>query len=265
MPHISVNGIDLFYSTLGDGPPLLMIGGLASDSASWAPITAALGSTHKLIMPDNRACGQTRDDGRKLTLRHYVDDMIALLDHLGLRSVDVLGHSMGGSIAMELSATRPDRINRVVLAASAPSLPRHSRAVIDSLAALREAGAPDEHWFRSFFCWLFHPDLFTDPRAVDAAIAMAMRYPFRQSVEAMRRQVDAMRDVDLANKINAISARGLVLAGERDLLFPSDLIEAAFAPYDNFQVKIIPGSAHSVHWDQPKEFSSSVLNFLDNS
>ncbi len=263
MPYLSANGIDLHYQTAGEGKPLLLIAGFGSDSASWAPVAPALSRSRRLIMPDNRYCGRTRATGATDSLRNCADDCVALLDRLGLRHVDVIGHSMGGLIAMDLAADRPDRVGKVIIAASHPRPGAHARAVIENLVALREAGAPDEHWQRSFFTWVFSRHFFNDTRAVEAAIALAIGYPHKQSVDDMRRQCDLLQGADLSTSLEKISAKMLAIAGEDDLLFPLADMRQCYAALPNSAFEVLPDAAHSVHWDQPEAFVSAVSRFLD--
>ena len=242
-----------------------MIAGFSSDSTSWAPISQRLSKTRRLIMPDNRAVGQTRGGGETIRLHDYAEDMIALLDHLGLRTVDILGHSMGAAVAMEIASAWPDRVGKLILAAGAPNASGHSRSVIESLTALRESGAPDEHWFRLFFSWIFDRRFFDDRRAVDAAIAFAMRHPHKQSAADMRRQYESLKGADLTARLEDITADTLVLAGENDLLYPLEEIKAAYRDFSQFTVETVADAAHSLHWDQPEPFVSAVLQFLDRA
>ena len=109
MPSLSVNDIDLHYEVKGNGPPLLLIAGFASDGQSWAPITRTLSERFTLIIPDNRGCGQTALNGAEVTIEAMTADCRALLDRLSIERVDILGHSMGGVIAASLAAQQPDR------------------------------------------------------------------------------------------------------------------------------------------------------------
>ncbi len=255
----------MHYQVAGDGPPLLLIAGFASDSGSWAPVTPRLSQSRRLIMPDNRGSGRTRGGGSPLALRDYAEDCIALIDQLGLRAVDIVGHSMGGAIAMEIASAWPARVRKLIVAASPPKANAHSRAVIESLTALREDGAPDEHWFRNFFCWIFARSFFDDPRAVDAAIAIAMRYPYKQSAVDMRRQCDSLKGADLTARLGAIAADTLALAGEHDLVYPLADVQKAYGNLPNIRCETIADAAHSLHWDQPEAFISAVLRFVGDA
>ncbi len=262
MPEISVNGITLHYETAGEGPPLLLIAGLASDNASWAPIAPLLAPHATLIMPDNRGCGRTNDDGAEISMPAIAEDCAALLDHLGVEKAHVLGHSMGGVIAMTFAASFPGRVDRLVLAATSPKAPHRTGSVVDTLLALREAGLPESQWYRSFFHWLFRPSFFEDDRAVEAAIAMSRAYPYAQSAANMRRQIEAGRQFDAAAFAERIEAETLTLLAEEDLLFPPSLLGDAFREIRKNRLEILKNAGHSLHWDQSKAFADAVLAHL---
>ncbi|MEO1251785.1 MAG: alpha/beta hydrolase [Pseudomonadota bacterium] len=261
MPQIAVNGINLHYAEAGDGPPLLLLAGFASDSASWAPIAPRLGRSHKLIMPDNRGIGRSVSEGGH-AFHLYADDAAALMQALGYDRYSVLGHSMGGLIALDAADRHHGSIDRVLLAATAPTIPPHASTVMESLIALREAGAPLTEWHRQFFCWLFRPAFFDNARMVDAAIALAIGYPYRPSAEAVRRQVECLRGVDMTGALSRIDAPILAIAAQHDLLFYTEELRRLFAPHAHVAFEVMEHAAHSLHWDAPDAFAARVEAFL---
>ncbi len=261
MPVLSVDDADLYYETAGDGPPLLLIAGLASDHASWGPVTPFLAKAFTTIIPDNRAAGQTKTRG-PVSIETMARDYVALLDHLQIERAHVLGHSMGGVIALALADMAPDRIGKLVFAASCARRPARAISVVDTILALREAGVSDELWLRSFFHWLFRPALFENRNAVDASIALAIAYPHAQSVEDMRRQIDAVRSFDASALPAKIDKSMLVLAGEHDLMFTPAEVAESFKDARKAAHRTLSGAAHSLHWDQPAAFSENVISFL---
>ena len=98
----------------GDGRPLLALHGHLDQGAGFAPLAAALGPRWRVIAPDQRGHGAS-DRAADYTREGYLADAVALLDHLGLERVVVLGHSLGGVNAYQLAARHPDRIEAVVL------------------------------------------------------------------------------------------------------------------------------------------------------
>ncbi|MDP8313931.1 MAG: alpha/beta hydrolase [Candidatus Celaenobacter antarcticus] len=107
MPSTIVNGIDLYYEIHGKGEPLMLIAGLASDSQSWQPIMEDLSRNYRVITPDNRGVGRTKPSDINISIQKITDDCISLVRHLGLSSVNMLGHSMGGFVALDCAIRYP--------------------------------------------------------------------------------------------------------------------------------------------------------------
>lgn len=264
MTMISINGLDLYYETAGDGSPLLMIAGLASDSQSWAPVVPLLSSGHKLFLPDNRAVGRTRPEDTPTSIDLMAEDCVALLDALELDRVAVLGHSMGGIVAMRIAARWPDRVHKLIVTSAGPEHSARRNSLIDTLVSLGEAGVSDELWFKSLFHWLFAPTLFDDPAQVQNAIEQSANYPYRQPIESMRRQVDAIARFEAGDTAQRIAAPTLAILGGKDLLFPLQEASEALAPIRGIKIEILPDAAHSLHWDDPEGFAGHVRTFLDS-
>ncbi|MDA1129074.1 MAG: alpha/beta hydrolase, partial [Chloroflexi bacterium] len=99
----------------GDGEPLLALHGLAS-TAHWYDIVAPmLRDRYRLIAPDQRGHGQTTSAPSGYDWQTLSDDLAALLDHVGLDKVAVMGHSWGGNVATNFAANHPDRVERLIM------------------------------------------------------------------------------------------------------------------------------------------------------
>lgn len=105
----------LFSTQLGDGKPLLLIHGLLMDGRMFAPLIAHLAHSQRLIIPDLRAHGQSRQLPPPYTVTQHADDLISLLDAHNIEATDVLGYSQGGAVAQELARRYPDRVTRLFL------------------------------------------------------------------------------------------------------------------------------------------------------
>lgn len=120
--YASVNGIDLYYEILGadqPGPPLIMLhGGAYTFHLSFDSLLPALTAERKVIGVELQGHGHTADSDRPFSIRQCAEDVIALLDHLGVERADLFGYSLGGLVSTEVAVSVPDRVGRVVLAAS---------------------------------------------------------------------------------------------------------------------------------------------------
>jgi 3-oxoadipate enol-lactonase len=112
------NGIELAYERLGQGTPLVLIHGHPLDHSIWEPILPLLENDFDLIVPDLRGFGQSQTIRSRYRLVDMAADIIDLLDHLEIRQAAVVGHSMGGYIALACAAVSPSHIRGVGLIAS---------------------------------------------------------------------------------------------------------------------------------------------------
>ncbi|HEX4296995.1 MAG TPA: alpha/beta hydrolase [Devosia sp.] len=257
MPQFAHDRASVHYEITGSGPPLLLVAGIASDSASWGPLLPLL-SNRRLILVDNRGSGQTRVEG-PIELDEMAADCAALVDHLGLGTVDVAGHSLGGYVALALAAKHPERVRRLVtMATGAISAP--ARVLFHDLARLYFT-LPPEDWFRLLYQWLFSGAFFADEATVARAAAASASYAHRQSPGDFARQVaaiDRYPGVDLA----AIACPVLALVAERDLLARDDAVASMHAPIRDCRLLTISGAAHSIHWEQPHAVATAIDEFL---
>jgi pimeloyl-ACP methyl ester carboxylesterase len=262
MPYLLTNGVDLYYETLGAGAPLMLIAGLASDSQSWSTITGELSKRFMLIMPDNRGVGRTRPQDVETSIQLIADDCISLIRHLGLKSVSLLGHSMGGFVAMDIAIRCPEVVERLVLCGTAASSSKRNNSLLFNWAASLDTGMDPHLFFRDIFSWLFTPAFFDDEDFVNVAIKFAVEYPYPQSAKAFLNQVRAIADFDCADNLSRISAKTLVIHGKEDLLFlPEEGARLAQA-IPGARLSVIENAAHSIHIEQPRAFIDCVLAFL---
>jgi pimeloyl-ACP methyl ester carboxylesterase len=113
--YADVNGLHLYYETYGSGAPLVLLhGGMLTIDLNFATLIPTLAQTHTVIGVELQGHGRTANIDREITYPHLASDVVALLDHLGIDKAAVLGHSMGGGVALELAVSHPDRVSAIV-------------------------------------------------------------------------------------------------------------------------------------------------------
>ncbi len=262
MPNTTVNGVDLYYECHGEGSPLMLIAGLASDSQSWLSIVGDLSRRHLLILPDNRGVGRTKPQDAETSIRQIADDCMGLAEHLGLPSVALLGHSMGGFVAMDCAIRYPERITKLILAGTSAFNSERNRALLHDWVAYQRSGMNPERWFRNLFYWIFSRRFFENVEMVDAAVQFAIAYPYPQSAIAFEKQVAAIEGFSCREKLASIKAETLIMCGKEDLLFPPEDSIRVLQEIPGASVSVIEDAAHSIHVENPGSFSESVLHFL---
>ena len=262
MPIFKSPAANIYYEIHGSGPAMLMLAGMSSDSKSWQFIIDGMAKHYRLIVLDNRGCGRTETDGSAFDLKDLARDAFALLDYLEYEKVHVTGHSMGGMIAQEMALMLPDRIDKLVLASSAPHLSVKVKNILDDLYDKLINGYDLADWFRIMFQWLFTQEALSNKKFMDAAIIFALSYPYPQTLEGLKGQVDAISSFDATSRIHEVRHETLIMSGKEDILIPPEESRALEKISGPTSFKLIEKAAHSIHAEQPGAFADTVVDFI---
>ncbi len=118
MSFFKYNGGDIYYSVVGEGEPIVFIHGFGLDSRMWKPQVQELSTNYRVITYDLRGFGKSSVPVDKYS---HVGDLHTLLQHLGINTSSLVGHSFGGEIAIQFTLEYPDIVNRLVLISSSLS------------------------------------------------------------------------------------------------------------------------------------------------
>ncbi len=113
--YADVNGLKLYWERYGGGPPLVLLhGGMLTIDLNFASLIPTLAASHTVIGVEQQGHGRTANIDREITYPHLASDVVGLLDRLDIGRATVLGHSMGGAVALELAVSHPDRVSGIV-------------------------------------------------------------------------------------------------------------------------------------------------------
>lgn len=266
MPHIQCNDISLYYETRGHWPasvpPLLCIPGLGNDCTRWERVLPLLAEHVPVLVVDNRGAGRSDAPDGDYSVRQMATDMAALLEQLELDKVFVLGHSMGGFIAQQLAATRPDLIPGAVLASTTPKMSTRDHQLLRHWLEGARQGV-DVAWFtRDIFFWMYPPSCFDEPGFMEQVVREALEAPYVQPLPGFAGQVAACVGFDGWDMLPRITARTLVLHGALDQLVPLDLAERMAESIPHATLQVIPEAGHLPQQQMPASFAAQVLSFL---
>ncbi|RLD56350.1 MAG: alpha/beta hydrolase [Bacteroidetes bacterium] len=265
MSTMKSNNNTIYFEEHGQGHPLVLIAGLASDSQSWLPLIPVLAGHFRVITFDNRGIGRSSPDNTDISIEDMADDCARLIKHLDLPSANVLGHSMGGMIAMDLAARYPEMVGKLILLATTPKINRRNIELFNDLVCSLKSGMDRHLWFRNLFYWILSPSFFEDKEMLEQAVKMAIDYPYPQSDISFENQVRAISKFNSISGISGIQSPTLIVNGENDILFPFSETAGLFKNLSRSQTITITKSAHSIPIENPKGLSKSVIGFLTSN
>jgi len=118
MEKIKINDIELAYTHRGKGTPLVLLHGYPLDHHLWDDVAPLLEDTFELILPDLRGFGESTTVDSPFTMDDYASDIAGLLDQLGIQKTAIVGHSMGGYVALAFARLYPERVSGLGLVSS---------------------------------------------------------------------------------------------------------------------------------------------------
>src|SRR6478752_9737116 len=115
MPIFRFEDCDLSYTVRGNGPPVLLIQGVGVQGDAWMPQTDDLAADFTCVTFDNRGMGRSQPAAVAITVEQMARDALAILDAAGIASAHVVGHSLGGVVALQLALSAPARVRSLAL------------------------------------------------------------------------------------------------------------------------------------------------------
>lgn len=251
-----VNGARLYYLDEGRGPPLIMVHGLGASHADWEHQVAACSRVFRVVAPDLRGHGDSDAFG-PFSVERFATDLLQLIEQLGIGNFALMGHSMGGAVAMQMAILRPERVVKLVLCNTLPNF--------------RPEGFLQRRqiWYRQMMVRLF------GMRRLARATAARM---FPQPGQAAQREAVARRNgrIDprvyldtlkaitgwsVQDKLQWLRMPTLVLASEHDY-FPVAAAQAFSEALPDGRYRLFEGAHHGLPMEYPEEFTRALMDFL---
>jgi pimeloyl-ACP methyl ester carboxylesterase len=261
---IPVEGAQIAYRRVGNGPSLLVLNGFAATSADWDPsFIDRLASSNELILLDHRGMGGSTDDGRPFDIAQLADDAAHAMETLGFHRTSVLGWSMGGFVAETLALQHPKHVNKLILLSTDPG---GSDADLASPAVWSQlvdtSGTPGEQARRLMFL-LFPSDVAESLYRQFGDIVAASRA--RLSPDLVQRQaaaMDAWHRNGLANRLRKIGAPALIAAGTEDIVIPPSNALKLVNAIPSAWLAQFPRGGHAFMAQYPRPLADLINGFL---
>jgi 3-oxoadipate enol-lactonase len=257
--RIGLDGFDAYYEERGSGLPLILIHGLGGSTAMWQKVVDPLSERFRVISYDLRGLGRSETPTPPYSLAMLVGDLHDLAKSLALESFALVGHSLGGAIALAYAAEHPELVRALVGVAAPSSTPLEQRAHLeDRAASARRDGMgviADLHVRNGL------PETFQQAHAADVATYRSIIAASDSDGYAAHCGVIAA--LDLSDGLGRIRAPALLVQGELDGVVPAEAVRATAAAIAGCEYDELEGCGHVVPFERPSELTARVRELVD--
>lgn len=239
-----------------DAPVVVLSNSIGSTYATWDRQVPALSRSFRVVRYDTRGHGQSPVPQGPYVIDDLVDDVVALLDDLGVQRAHFVGLSLGGMTGLRLATLHPERVDRLaVLCTSALLEPaqgwRDRAATVRAEGTSVVADAVVGRWYTTSFAA-------SEPARVLAARQMVAATP----AEGYASCCEAIATMDLTQDLAHISAPMLAIAGAEDTATPADHLERIASGVREGRLLVVPKAAHLANDEQPQAVTRALLEHL---
>ncbi|WP_341926360.1 alpha/beta fold hydrolase [Nocardioides psychrotolerans] len=271
--RVVLHGHELSYVDSGSGPVVLFIHGILGSQRQWAHLVDQMDEDHRVVVPDLFGHGESAKPLGDYSLSAHAATMRDLLDHLGIERVTLVGHSLGGGIAMQFFYLFPERVERLVLVSSgglgrevnlilrAATLPGAEQvlsvvASVPVTSRLRAVGRGAEK-----VGWRPGADVGAIWRGFSSLSDRESRRAFLATTRAVidfgGQSISAHDHLDAALPIPV-----LIVWGTKDRMIPASHALSAQESVPDCQVELFEGAGHFPHLDDPDRFARVLRDFV---
>ncbi|NIM94683.1 MAG: alpha/beta fold hydrolase [Anaerolineales bacterium] len=267
MPQVKTNDITLHYEVTGDGHPLLLITGVGYGKWFWHKVVPGLTEHFCIITFDNRGAEESDKPDGPYTVPMMAADTVGLLDALQIEEAYVMGHSLGGYIAQEMIVSRPELVDKLILASTNHGGLKVIPITPEAMEVLtNREGDPVELVKRGIAIACAPGFAERQPDVVQAL----MEYRFGNPVPPPQYQAQVaagagmatLTDEEVAERMAKIKVPTLILFGEEDMVVPPGNAELMAEKIDGAKVKILSDVGHMFPVEDPDATVGAITEFL---
>jgi 3-oxoadipate enol-lactonase len=260
MPRVEANGTYLYYELHGpeDADLLVLSNGVLMSTASWAFQTPVLSQHYRLLLYDCRGMWQSDHPPGPYSMELHADDLVALLDALGIERAHIGGTSYGAEVSMVFALKHPERTRSLIVTSAVSQLDPVLKGFAETWIAAARSSDPE------LLFQVVYPLTFSEAwiAANQETLDLARERYEMLDMDAFLELLLCFSRLDVTAELHRIAAPTLVVVGEDDALKPRKYSEIIAREIPDAEFAIIPHAGHAAMWEQAGVFDSLILGFL---
>jgi 3-oxoadipate enol-lactonase len=253
---------DFQVTEAGSGEPVICIHGNGLNRDLWRHLVPDLSPRYRCVVYELRGMGKAvtvEKPGSKITVEDHADDLGAIMDGLGIERAVMVAHAYGGFVAMRFAIDHPQRVGGLIMACTAARLEGSTRQVVPNWIETTERVGMQPLIEKAIDRWFVAPFRDAHPEIMDLYRKMIGDNPPLGYAANAR----GILEYDIREQLHRIGCPTLLVTGEADYSTPVADHEFIAEHIENSELIVVENASHTVPEEQPQEFNSIVLRFLD--
>ena len=263
------NGITIAYEISGKGTPLTVIAGLGYSRWMWHKMLPGLAENFQVLSYDNRGVGESDKPAGPYNAQLLADDLVGLLQVLGIEQTAVFGHSMGGFVAQAFALAYPEKVSHLILSATNFGGPNHVPVTPEAMAVLTDTSSdPLTRLRNGILVSCANGFAERQPAIIEEWLNYRAAHPIDPAGYQAQMGVGLSlisEEACFEHKLSAISAPTLILSGAEDKVVPPANVDLLAQKIPQAETAVIEQAGHFFPFEQPETAVAIVTRFLQEN
>jgi aminoacrylate hydrolase len=260
VPTVSIGDAELYYEDTGRGEPLLLVPGLSGRGSFWANQVTELARDFRVVVHDHRGTARSTHSRIRYSVEQMADDVLRLMDALGIEAAHLVGHSTGGAIGQVIALEHPHRLRSLVLSATWAGPDPYFQRLFESRKGVL-LGQGVEAYIRASALFMAPPAWIS---ANDALLSEQHQAALAEAapIEVTASRIDAILRHDRRARLGEIRAPTLVIVAQDDIITPRFYSDELASRVPGAKLIVLDGGGHGTPGISPAAYNAAVGAFL---
>jgi len=263
MERIQINNCSIAYSVAGKGTPVVFVGGLGMPKEGWFFQIQYFKNHFKTVVFDNRGAGESDSTVGPYSIEQMEQDLLGLIDNLGLDAIHLVGTSMGGFICLQFALQHPGRVLSLTISNSSAFIPEKNRSLLRLWQEMETQEVPIEIQIEEQMHWIFPETFYAKKNQLEMIKYQLIQGAGKKSLQGYNAQVEACLDFNISKRLKEIDLPLFVLSSNDDLLCPYSYSEAIHKAVLHSKYHLYKNGGHCLHITLADQVNRDIHQFIN--
>ena len=260
MAMIDIGDAEIYVESHGDGPPLFFVAGLGGRGAFWKQQVDFFAEHFRVILHDHRGVGNSTPDRVVFGAEHMADDLLKVMEAMGIERAHLVGHSTGGAIGQHIALKQPQRLERLVLSCSWAGPDPYFTHLFHTRRQILINCGPEV--YLTVGNYLGTPSSYLQPQMSSPRAFMNERMSAFPGLEVELSRLAAVLGHDLRTEVHKIDLPVMCIGARDDQITPPAFTEELAERIPGVTLKLLDHGGHFCPVSSPDVYNPAVLDFL---